>query len=283
MVWKRLHRDDSDFLMLIVGARGSGKSTGAVRMCELVDPNFTIDNVVFSPEQFSDLLSSGRLVDGSAILFDEIGVGANSREWYSMGNRLLNSSTQVSRTLHLFCVFTTLDEAKVDNQIKKNFTSICETDGIDKLNQVGWLKIGMLQVNPQNGEVYHKYWRFFNEKNQMVRYSRIGVHLPSKHLFKAYLEKRREMARVIRGDMQKSIKTGVYTKFGKDFKKKVERVKEQKQDLTKIAQQIVQLGTVYKLTAKRKGWNNLKIIDDFKLSYAQVRLVVQAANEMQQQ
>lgn len=279
MIWKRLHKDDSDFLMLIVGPRGSGKSTAAVRLCELVDKDFTIDNVVFTPEQFSDLVNSGRLKEGAAILFDEIGVGANSREWYSMGNKLLNFFTQVSRTMHLFCVFTTLDEAKVDAQIKKNFTAICETDGIDKVKQVGWLKISMVQVNPMDGTLFHKYFRFFNEKKELIRYSRVGVHLPSRQLDRAYKRMRNDMGIGVRTDMQTSIKTGVYTKHGKDFKKRIEKKEKPKEDLQGIAKKIASFGSMYR---SKRGWNTLKIMEDFNISERKSILVGQYASSLQQ-
>jgi energy-coupling factor transporter ATP-binding protein EcfA2 len=67
-----------DCCWLSVGDEGSGKSTLGLWLCSCVDPNFSINNVVFTLEDFAEKLRM--LPPGSAILCDEAGDLLLSRE-----------------------------------------------------------------------------------------------------------------------------------------------------------------------------------------------------------
>jgi len=71
----RLLKLNKNFLACCVGPPGSGKSFAMMRIAEILDPEFNIDRVVFSSEQFRQLLNSGTLKPGSFIVWDEAGVG----------------------------------------------------------------------------------------------------------------------------------------------------------------------------------------------------------------
>jgi len=216
MIHSRLHRQDMDYLMLIVGERGSGKSTAAVRLCELVDPNFTIDNVVFSPSEFAALLKSGKLKHGSAVLLDEIGVAFGSRDWASVQSKSFDSLSQVFRTRHLIIVFTAPSEKMVDSHVLKNLAAVATVAAKFTSRQLTWLKILKMQPAALSDKVYHKYYRFYNPKTgELKRYSRLGLHLPSPGLLKVYKKKRKGFADVVLDDMQLTIESGTYHKYGK--------------------------------------------------------------------
>lgn len=61
--------NDYDYVSLIFGDEGTGKSVFGMTMCYYLDSNFNEDNIVFTPEQFKIAVS--QLPPGSAILWDE--------------------------------------------------------------------------------------------------------------------------------------------------------------------------------------------------------------------
>lgn len=276
MVHNRLHVQDMDFLLLIVGERGSGKSTVAVRLCELVDPDFTIQNVVFSPKEFTDLLRSGKLKDGSAVLLDEAGVAFGSRDWFSSQSKSFNSFTQVSRTMHLFVVFTAPSEKMVDSQVLKNLAAVCTIASKLVTKQLTWVRILRSQPAPLSDVVYHKYYRFIDRKSGRIRrLSRIGFHLPSPGLLKAYKAKRKAFVDVVLGDLDTTIKTKKYTKYGEETK--VAKPVKIVIDLEKVYASVVQSRAKYQ-TGARGAYDDQLIKKDFNITAQQAEKIAKKAH-----
>jgi len=48
-VWQRLNQKNEHWMHVIVGREGSGKSHTAIKICELIDPDFDASNVFFDP------------------------------------------------------------------------------------------------------------------------------------------------------------------------------------------------------------------------------------------
>lgn len=78
---------DWDCVGLILGGEGSGKSTFATQTCLYLDPNFDLDMVAWTPQQFGKLVDTAP--NGSSILWDEAITGANSKNHYDEVNKML--------------------------------------------------------------------------------------------------------------------------------------------------------------------------------------------------
>ena len=76
-----------------MGPTGSGKSYGAIRLAERIDPNFSVNRIVFTVKDFIHLMNQG-LPKGSVIVFDDAGLGINSREWQSLPSKIFGMLTQ---------------------------------------------------------------------------------------------------------------------------------------------------------------------------------------------
>ena len=87
----RLHNRNQNWLAIICGEPGSGKSYAALSIAEKIGGNIT---VVFSPKQFMEAVNSGDLKKGDTLIFDEAGVGLAARDWNSKLNKLLGSVLQ---------------------------------------------------------------------------------------------------------------------------------------------------------------------------------------------
>lgn len=77
---RRVLKHDRNFICIILGDTGSGKSWASLRLAERLDPNFNIDNVVFSSKDF--LKRMARAKKGDAIVYEEVGVNMASRQWW---------------------------------------------------------------------------------------------------------------------------------------------------------------------------------------------------------
>jgi hypothetical protein len=108
-----------NYVGIVTGKTRSGKSMSALRLCMEIDPNFTIDNVIFSTREFMELLHSGKLKRGSMILWDEAGVGIATRDWYSTLNKSLNYVLQTWGHQNIGLILTVPDFSMVDSQTRK--------------------------------------------------------------------------------------------------------------------------------------------------------------------
>jgi len=127
------------FIVLIVGRPGSGKSYTALRIAELVDENFTLENVAYTPKEFISLVKNRR--EGSAIVFDEAGVAIYSREWQKKINRAFAKLIQVLRYKCLGIIFTTPHALFLDKAVRVLFDYILLAEGFDRENKVSFCKV----------------------------------------------------------------------------------------------------------------------------------------------
>ena len=118
-------KDYKNVLILFQGEPGMGKSFCAIRLAQCIDPNFSIDNIVFTPKDFMQLINDGELKKGSIIIFDEAGVGINSSEWYSKQVILFNTVLQTFRQMQLIVLFTVPDIGYIETKSRKLIQLLC--------------------------------------------------------------------------------------------------------------------------------------------------------------
>ena len=98
LVWKK----DRDWVGVVDGDEGSGKSVLAMQICKELDPDFGIDNIVYNADDFMDKIKKAR--KGQAILLDEGYAAANARASLSEVNRALVGLATEMRQKNLFVV-----------------------------------------------------------------------------------------------------------------------------------------------------------------------------------
>ncbi|MBU1613661.1 hypothetical protein KKC87_04540 [Patescibacteria group bacterium] len=97
-----------DTIIIIVGEKRSGKSYGAIKMAELINPNFDAEKqVFFHPKDFVRFMQTAQ--DDVCIL-DEASVYMSNRDWYDVQNKIMNQilMTQGFRRNVIIMTFPTL-------------------------------------------------------------------------------------------------------------------------------------------------------------------------------
>jgi len=99
---------NENFLILIIGMPGKGKSWAAARLASLLDPLFTAKQFCVSYAEFLETMRDFALmykegvdVSGRVIVFDEFQQGAGARKWHSKVNEAINDVLQTFRYLNL--------------------------------------------------------------------------------------------------------------------------------------------------------------------------------------
>jgi len=197
---KRLLKSNKNWLCCVCGGTGSGKSYGAIKLASLIDPNFSIDNVVFNSEDFMTLLNSGRLERGSVIIWDEAGVGMAAREWYTISNKAINYVFQTFRHMNIGVIMTTPSFDYLDSQVRKLFHSYIETMNVDTTRDIAEVKYMEVSFNPRFGKVYFKY-PVINGK--VV--DRLYIKKPKHAFVKAYEKKKEKFSKDLRDDVAKDV------------------------------------------------------------------------------
>lgn len=87
----------------MTGELGIGKSWWALKIAEAMDPKFTIDKVVFLPEDFMRQVQT--CPEGSWVVFDEPNIAFSHRNWHSRVNKMMAAFIQSSRFLKVNVLF----------------------------------------------------------------------------------------------------------------------------------------------------------------------------------
>jgi len=177
-----------NFVGILTGKTRSGKSFSALTLCNEVDPNFSVDNVVFSTKEFMDLLASGKLKSGSMIIWDEAGVGISAREWYSLLNKSLNYVLQTWGHQNIGLILTVPDFSFVDSQTRKLVNMLLNTVKLVRSENKAVLK-GYYISPMEKGEIKRVRPRYsIGGKKLDIEY--IEIKKPPVKLVNAYLKKK---------------------------------------------------------------------------------------------
>jgi ABC-type dipeptide/oligopeptide/nickel transport system ATPase component len=202
---KRLQNLNRNWLAVIVGETGSGKSFLALKLGQLIDPEFNITKVVFSPSEFMKLITSGILRKGDCIVWDEAGVSVPAREWYSISNKSINYIAQTFRHDNLAVIFTVPNFDYIDSQLRKLFHTYIETQHINrvkKLCRVKWLNIS---YDGRTKKLYMKYPRV-NIRGVDYKIKKVGIGLPTQELQDDYEKKKRKFTDKLKRSVEGNIK-----------------------------------------------------------------------------
>lgn len=152
-IWNMLHHYNYNWLQVITGNPGTGKSYTAMTLGEMLDPNFSIDKVAFSAKEFIDILNNIKR-NGEVVVWDEVGISASlsSRRWFTLSNILIDDVIQTFRYRKI-CVFLVVpDLSFIDVRARKLVRCFSECKRRQKDPAKLW--VYWISVNRRDGKIY---------------------------------------------------------------------------------------------------------------------------------
>ena len=200
-VWNKIYNKDKNVLIFVCGETGSCKSGSALRKCiELdrdihnkcrfyfsADPFDPKNRIVTSAQAFVKLISSG-LPKGSCIIWDEIGVDADNREYFTLKNRLVKKVFQTFRYLNLIVFMTVPDFHSVDIGVRKLIHAYIEMGGKIGNGEQAICKWQWTSTNPKSGDIYFKYPQFVDNDGMKKKIKSYEIPRPSRKIEAVYKE-----------------------------------------------------------------------------------------------
>ena len=95
-----VEKNDRDFVIVIDGEEGSGKSVLAQQIAKKLDPKFCLENIVFNADQFIDKIKKAK--PNSCILLDEAFSASSSRGALTEVNRSMVAVATEMRQRNLY-------------------------------------------------------------------------------------------------------------------------------------------------------------------------------------
>ncbi|MBP1987234.1 zonular occludens toxin (zot) [Halolamina salifodinae] len=190
VIWRRVHEWNQNFMGTFVGETGKGKSYAALRIAEALDPNFSVDNIAFTLEEFFSLVEEDQ-PEGSVIVLDEAGVGASHRDWYDDAHQHLNYVLQTWRHQNRIAILTLPELDKLDPVARSRLHGYFEMIRINHDEQWSRAQYKNIKTNPRTGENYFRYPRLRWDGTKRM-YKGLTFGLPSEELREAYEERKEE-------------------------------------------------------------------------------------------
>lgn len=200
-ILERLHDLNKNWLVVILGPTGSGKSWASLRLAELIDKEFGIENVAFGIEELLNILNRG-VRQGQCIVMEETGISASNRQWQSQSNRIMNFIAQSFRSQNLAVIFNTPNFNFIDSQLRSLFHGMVKTQFIEKKNSLCIVKIYELKIDEETGKQY----KYFYSDDDGVKIELVGIGKPSNKLIVGYEKRKKEFVEGIQKDADKNIK-----------------------------------------------------------------------------
>lgn len=98
----KLKKKDYDWVWIIDGPEGSGKSVFAQQIAKILDPSFDLDRMCMTPDEFTKAIL--RAKKGQCVVFDEAFTGLSSRASLTEINRIIISLMMEMRQKNLLVI-----------------------------------------------------------------------------------------------------------------------------------------------------------------------------------
>lgn len=203
---------NQNWLSIYTGGTGSGKSYGSLRTCEMYYDAFkpvpfkdvARENVVFSAKDFMERVQQGNFERGDLLIWDEAGVGVNSRDWYSISNKAIVYVLQTFRHLNLGVIFTTPAFGYIDKAVRPLFHDLVAFQGsfakIDR-STYSLARTFRISTNQFDDKIYFR-TPYFKMGSQYRGLAYMYFSMPGRGVRKCYEVKKEEFSQQLRKEMK---------------------------------------------------------------------------------
>lgn len=179
-----------NFLCLISGPTGSGKSWTCLSIALMLDKKFNEKRIIFGLKGLMKLINSDEnFPAGTVFIWDEFQIDAGNRSWQSLTNKLLNSLLSTFRHKQFILLINAPYSDFIDSQTKKLLHAEMEVVNLDFETEKTKLKPMCIQYNSRKKKFYYKYLRI-KTKRGIVPITSWGIPKPPKWITESYERKK---------------------------------------------------------------------------------------------
>lgn len=162
-----------------------GKSYAAMKIGEMVDPTFDVSHVTFTVKELLKLVNSDA-PQGSVFVFDDAGLAAGSREWYSTASKIFGWVSQSIRYKNFIIVITVPSARFIESQ-SRDLITLHLISSNRKGQFVPYIpyKPPVLDSSQRQAILLNEFPRVVLN-GKLVKVRRLSFPLPSPDLVKAY-------------------------------------------------------------------------------------------------
>ncbi len=194
---KKRIKNNLNFVALLTGPTGIGKSWNAIQIAYLLDPEFdSVEQIAFN---FIDLMriinkfNNGGANDPANLhkkkfkicIFDEAQTSVSKRTWQAKANKFLLFLLSTFRHQRIIVLFTTPYEDYLDSNSLKLFHAKFECNGWSKKTKKSRVRPKILQYNPKKKKFYEHSLHVIRGKKtyKLVHWD---LNMPLPHLTQPY-------------------------------------------------------------------------------------------------
>lgn len=203
VIYRRVHDKNQNYMGVVVGETGDGKSYAALRLAEALYPEFSVDDVAFTLEEFFALVEEDK-PEGSVIVLDEAGVGASHRDWYDDAHQHLNYVLQTWRHQNRIALLTLPELDKLDSVARSRLHGYFEMLGVDHEDQTSQAQYKNIKTIPRTGENLFKYPRLRWDGTKR-KFKGLTFGLPSEELREQYEERKQDYTAELNKTAQQAV------------------------------------------------------------------------------
>lgn len=251
-------------LILVTGMKGKGKSWLVIRASQIYDKSFKLTNCFFSSDELFAALNKG-VPAGSAVIYDEVGVGSNSKDAMTNQNKSLSFIAQTIRPSRVVVFFVTITKSLFDRQTRNLVDYELKVLGH---NKEGFTRFKFKKVVPsdENPKPYlHHLKQYYNKEKVPRKIISWIMRAPKNGIAQEYDKMRNAYTQQVYSDAAMTTLTGRRTRFGKQKK-----LKSKKDMIPQIVDMVLARPETYPM--HDRDYVIKKIGEDFGLgrSYATV-------------
>jgi len=180
----------------------------------ILNPDFLLEHVIFTVEDFFKLLNSGTLKRGDVVVWEEMGIAVDARTFMGLQNRCVSYVMEGFRFKNLGVIMNLPGLGMVDINVRKLSHQYFETRSINRKNKTCRCSVFDLQYNPRLDRIYAKHPIVYI-KGHPVMVEHLNIPKPPDKIVKPYKKIKAEYIDKLNIDLEKQIEESKKDKTSK--------------------------------------------------------------------
>lgn len=187
LMWAPMWVENSNVVVTIVGDPGDGKSYASLRLGEVIDPDFGLDQVASGIGEFMYKVNDDSYGRGQPIVLEEGSIEASSYDWHSVSNKVFRQVLDIWRNENRMAIINLPNFKALEKGARRRTDLIIEMTEAKPWKEHSRAKVKKARYN----NITDKFTTPFPVL-EGVRRKWLKFHPPSDELREAYEEQKAE-------------------------------------------------------------------------------------------